>query len=144
MRIQYYTWSCCVYKIVAMFLQGNTLMLDQFIKDISELVKSESTPATKSPPSSSSQYGAFKKLDPLPAIPLRAVQQFKNKAISTVEFAKLLESRLSSTAASHFIELNCDVLQRICWKWVYTYNCAQIDTAILNMNFNPIKSLVKV
>jgi len=90
-------------------LQGNTSLLDNFIKDISGLVQSESTPAKPS------QYGAFKKLEPPPVIPVRSVQQFKNNAISTIEFTKLLESRLSS-APGAFMELDIDVLQRVCWK----------------------------
>ena len=96
--------------------QGNSSLLDNFIKDISELVKPETTSPKPASPTNQ-QYGAFKKLEPPPVIPVNAVQQFKNKAISTIEFAKLLESRLSSSASSAFIELDLAVLERICWKW---------------------------
>ena len=79
---------------------GFTGWLDDFVKDLTQLVK------VTSPSTEKKRKGKeFKPLPPPPIITSFEANKFYESVLSATEFTKLLEERLKSTA-----------LEEVCWK----------------------------
>ena len=86
-------------------------LLDDFVKDLTQLVKVTSPSAEKK-----RKGKEFKPLPPPPIITSFEANKFYESVLSATEFTKLLEERLRSTALESSIDVDVDKVLEVCWK----------------------------
>ena len=83
-------------------------MLENFIKNLEmQIVK---------PSSAKSSGSGFRQLQPVPIVPPRSLKRFVDKAISTIEFARVIELSLKEAADEKSKKLDLNSIQMVCWK----------------------------
>jgi len=60
----------------------------------------------------------FTQVQPVPMVPPRSLKRFVDKALSTIEFARVIELSLKEAADEKSIKLDLNAIQMVCWRYV--------------------------